>query len=449
MTLTTLTLTQSNTNINATLTIVINNILTENNYQVTFVDPANKSEKWRNYNNSWYVNFYLPTNTGTFTLSEYTALNETYSVITGTQNIQSNSITITNTNNTIQCKALERADGLYTNTFANDVTITIPNGTYTKKALFDALNKLFSSNSITNGMQISSYTDVTTDYTYTQISANINKVYTGQDYKLVFYDPYSFVKCNIGVKGKSSVRNATWDTTLGWILGFHSNTEYSLSITDQASIKAYNAANGIASLNNYRIDANIVKIDGNTVLNLNLYNYLLIILDDYVQNHLNDGLVTITTKETSIPLPSYATRSIYQCDPVTGTLNASGITTTYFNNENQRLTQNQVYAANEILTSQKNQAKSYSSGPYVHDIFAYVPLKVGALTTGQPYVDFSGALSQQTRSYFGPVNIHRFSVQLVTDRGDVLDLNGGEWQFSLTCEQLYNPNPNPNSNPQK
>jgi len=436
MTLTTLTLTQSNTNINATLTIVMNNILTENDYDVTFVDPSNTTGIWTSSTNTWCTNLFIPQ--ATFTLSQYAISNQTYSVITGTQSIQSNSITITNTNNSFQFQALQRADGLYTKTLANDVTITIPNGQYTKERLFTTINSLFAANPLTKNTTISSYTDPTTGFIYSQIRASINKVYTAQDYRIVFYDPYSFVKCNVGVKGKSSIRNATWDTTLGWILGFHSNTEYSLSSADQAS---FQALNGSTNPNNYQIDSkmNIVQLSGDTVLNLNLYNYLLIVLDDYVQNHLNDGLVTITTKQTSIPLPSYANRTTYQCDPVTGTLVAGGTTTTYFDKNNQRLTQNQVYAANEILTSQKNQAKSYSSGPYVQDIFAYVPIKSSGLNVGQSYVDFSGSLSQQTRSYFGPVNVHRFSVQLVTDRGDVLDLNGADWQFSLTCEQLYNP----------
>jgi len=445
MTNTTLTMTQSNLTITATLTVVINNILTANDYQVTFVDPSNVTTSWRSPSNSWYINLFISKES--FNLIDYAVSNQTYSIITGTQTINSNSITITNTNNSFQFKALVRADGLYTTTFDNDVTITIPNGTYTTFSLFSKLKDLFNANPITKNTIFSSYTD-SNGSIYTKIFANVNKVYTAQDYRIVFYDPYSFVKCNIGVKGKSSIRNATWDTTLGWILGFHSNTEYSLSSTDQTSFQVFDACYNAANNTNYSINpnsytiftnTNIVSITGDTVLNVNLYNYFLIVLDDYVQNHLNDGLVTITTKQTSIPLPSYANRTTYQCDPVTGTLVAGGTKTTFFDKNNQRLTQNQVYAANEILTSQKNQTKSYSSGPYVQDIFAYVPIKASGLSVGQSYVDFSGSLSQQTRSYFGPVNIHRFSVQLVTDRGDVLDLNGADWQFSLTCEQLYNP----------
>ena len=40
------------------------------------------------------------------------------------------------------------------------------------------------------------------------------------------------------------------------------------------------------------------------------------------------------------------------------------------------------------------------------------------------------------REYFGPVNISRMSVKLVSDRGNSVDLNNANWSFSLICEQL-------------
>ena len=44
------------------------------------------------------------------------------------------------------------------------------------------------------------------------------------------------------------------------------------------------------------------------------------------------------------------------------------------------------------------------------------------LQNGSIYVDFSGTLQNQERVYFGPVNIHRMSISLVSDRGDVVNL---------------------------
>jgi hypothetical protein len=29
------------------------------------------------------------------------------------------------------------------------------------------------------------------------------------------------------------------------------------------------------------------------------------------------------------------------------------------------------------------------------------------------------------------------SIKLITDKGNVLDLNGSNWSFTLLCEQLY------------
>ena len=61
-----------------------------------------------------------------------------------------------------------------------------------------------------------------------------------------------------------------------------------------------------------------IALVSDTVMNTNLYNYFLIVLDDFIQNHVNSGLITITSLEGDVALPSYASRVSYQCDPVTG-----------------------------------------------------------------------------------------------------------------------------------
>jgi hypothetical protein len=238
---------------------------------------------------------------------------------------------------------------------------------------------------------------------------NINKLYTPNDYRIVFYDPYSFVKCYLGIK---SIKNVTWDSTLGWILGYRLMTEYSLS--------------------DYINSSNISTIIGDTTVTTNLYNYFLIVLDDYTQSHLNDGLVTLTPQENDIALPSYATRTITQCD-ASGNPTYAGALTNIQNN----LTQNQIYSINQILQSKKNKLKTYSNGPFIQDIFGLIPMKVSGLSNGSSYIEFGGTLQNQERTYFGPVNIHRMTIKLLNDRGDTVDLNGSNWSFSFICEQLY------------
>ena len=70
-------------------------------------------------------------------------------------------------------------------------------------------------------------------------------------------------------------------------------------------------------------------------------------------------------------------------------------------------------------------------------MFALLPVKASTSSPGSIYVEFGGTLQQQERTYFGPVNVGRISVKLVNDKGDVVDLNGGEWSFQLVCDQLY------------
>ena len=165
----------------------------------------------------------------------------------------------------------------------------------------------------------------------------------------------------------------------------------------------------------------------------------MIILDDYVQNHLNDGLVTITTTDSGIPLPSYANRATFRCDPITKKLVATSATPT------SNLTAKQLYAANEILNVKQTAQSKYSAGPFVQDIFGLIPIKVAGLAQGMPYIEFGGTLQLQERSYFGPVNIRRMTIKLINDKGDIVNLNGANWSFSLMCEQLYTNN-NKNNN---
>jgi hypothetical protein len=275
------------------------------------------------------------------------------------------------------------------------------------------------------GTTITTYTNETGGLSV-KLRININRTYYASDYNLVFYDPFSFVKCYAGA---TSVQNTTWDGTIGWILGFHTYTVYYLS-TLTANIKG-----------------TIITLTGDTVVNTNLYNYFMLCLDDYNQSHLNDGLITISARDYSIPLPSYANRTNFQCDPVTG----KAIYNNTIPTNNSYLTQNQIYSltqtadlvnSNNIgasgVISAKQYGKSYGAGPFVQDVFGLIPMKIAGLSPGQSFVEYGGTLQNQDRLYFGPVNIRRMAVKLVSDRGDTVDLNGANWSFSLICETLNN-----------
>jgi hypothetical protein len=273
---------------------------------------------------------------------------------------------------------------------------------------------------------------ITNDGQHTYIRINYSKIYNTSDYRLVFYDPYSFVRCFIGA---SSIKNTSWDTTIGWILGFRELTEYPLGskyIETDLNDKTITYYLNTHSSYTYDSSLNIATIVGDTTVSVNLYNYFMIVLNDYAQNHLNDGLVGIAPGETVVRSASYANRGTYTCDPVTGEKIFVG--TIVNNNKN---TANQIYAENQKILSVQPKAKVYSSGPSVQDVFAIIPLNVGNIPNGSIYVETGSGLQKQERVYFGPVNISRMNIKLVTDRGDTVDLNGSDWSCTFQCEQYY------------
>jgi hypothetical protein len=59
------------------------------------------------------------------------------------------------------------------------------------------------------------------------------------------------------------------------------------------------------------------------------------------------------------------------------------------------------------------------------------------MKTGDVYVEFGGSLQDNKRTYFGPVNITRLRLKLLDDKGNILNLNGGNWCVTLMSENLY------------
>jgi hypothetical protein len=220
------------------------------------------------------------------------------------------------------------------------------------------------------------------------------------------------------------------NNTLGWIMGFR-----------ELNLQIYSTGN-----------------TGDAVINLLGPKYLILVIDDFNQNHLNNGLITITETSKTLPLPSYYDRSNTNkicIDALSSvTYGTGGINVNYdvvldkMTNEAtypqvmtsfpRTLTQSQLYTINEIIKNRKTTSANYrSKAPCNSDTFALIPIKYGGLNTGDLYCDFSGSLQDNKRVYFGPVNIDRMRIKLLDDKGNVLNLNGHDWCFTLISENLY------------
>lgn len=398
--------------------------LTESSYDISFSDASPR------FNQS---NWYKLNINGKYSLSNQE--NGPYAQITGFSPVQSNLLSVIDGSNTI---VITTDPNSIAPTDTIKITIT-PNRSYTISSLFTEINTKFNESPKTYGSKITTYIDANNN-SYSQLWINVNNVYTTSDYALNFWDPFNFISC---FAGASSVQNTTWDATIGWILGFRDYTQYYLT---SANIVRNNNFPEITyyltSINgNYKnnqtyqgqlVIKTIVQLTGDTTLNTNLFNYFLISLDDYIQNHLNDGLVTITRSQTQIQDPGHQYTTTKVCDPATNEL--VSITKAQVNSNNS--TSAQLYAVNQAMQSQLPTVQQYSPGPYIKDLFGIIPVKPPS-TTGATYTEFGGSLQNQSRMYFGPVNIRRMSIQLMSDRGDIVDLNGSNWTFSFVCEQLY------------
>lgn len=416
----------------------VNRFLTQNDYTLYFVDTfADMSKFDTSYcfidpNNSWgnYLNYYSGTDISRNNVQPYPYhLNDpkisksdnikgTYAEIIGQEPTIDSFYSLSNdaSSNHIYIEPVNDENGgeeLYTSTSIIDIDL---NGSknYGYNNLLNIINTQINTHDILTNTNFSS---ISKDGNIkTKLRFNINNTYKTGDYVLAFYDPYYFTTCVFN----RTVQNTTWDATLGWILGYRNLTQYNLS-----------EITGIKS------NPNIITLTGDTVVNVNLYNYFMIVLDDYNQNHLNDGLVTTSKRDTNTSLPSYANKAMFKCDT-----DGNTITTTIDATGEKNLTQKQIYAAQEIINANNNQenniTKSYfSSGPFTNDLFAVIPLKVSGIPNNGTYVDYGGSLQNQERVYFGPVNINRMNIKLINDRGEIVDLNNNDWSFSLICEQLY------------
>lgn len=409
----------------------VDKVLTEESYSIEFlstdaINPWNK--------------IYLDAN---YVLIDYLQT-EGHSYFQGNQTIFSNTIQIQDGRNTIVFKPY--VDGVADANDLNDIVVTVPAGiTYTRQELLDKINELFTTNTLTLGSNISILQSDVNEYA--KIRMTINKKYYPKDYKLVFFDTASFSYCGVGTTGGRSIRTGTWESTLGWLFGYHSYTEFVLNDflsfnADNISQQNYanNAYTSIDETEGYLYSYNAtnekISVIADAVMNTNIYNYFMIVLDDFIQNHVSDSLVTITSLENDIALPTYASRVMYQCDPITG----EKVAVSASNKQRMNLTSKQLYAMNQIIETRRTRTRGTSAGPVLKDIFAIVPIKLAGLAFGATYMEFGGTLQNQDRKYFGPVRIQKLSVKLMNDKGDVVILNGANWSFTIICEIMVRNN---------
>jgi len=273
--------------------------------------------------------------------------------------------------------------------------ISISPGNYTPAELAIALASAFSDVGITY---------MTFDYSSITGKMTIGNTDTTNPHNITFYSSDNLSSSN------PLISNQKINSSLGYLLGF----------------KDYDADNNIK----YTIPISS-SITGNGLVDVYGPTYLLLGVEDFNNNKLNKGVISMTDEFTSLNMPSY-----YNCDislsnpqltkrinPDTGANIPSGLTTA------------QAYTITEIYNQQKNALDKKYGGSISSNVFARVPInKTGNFNM---IVNTTSNLRNNFRNYYGPVDVSRLRVTLYDDKGYIINLNSADFSFSLLIDELY------------
>ena len=99
------------------------------------------------------------------------------------------------------------------------------------------------------------------------------------------------------------------------------------------------------------------------------------------------------------------------------------------------LTQQQVYSINQLKQAQSESSADRYGSPEPTDLL-YTINNLGRVNWGDT-LSYENSEGENKREYFGPVKLTKFKIRLVNDKGYDVDLNGGDWQFTLKVIQKY------------
>jgi hypothetical protein len=246
--------------------------------------------------------------------------------------------------------------------------------------------------------------------------------------EVLFYDSEFYSSCSTTCGNSMKLNN-----NLGWVLGYRPLDDKNLPLHFSIIVD---------SLSRYNIPANPTPYNLNNALfsegPIDTYGtkYLTLVLDDFNQNHLNNGLVNISDIDTTLSLPDYFNTGIPNVCAPDPELNNT-LSPFYVQSAPRTLTQAQLYSINQILENRRTTYKSRITGPTTTDVMAIIPIKKQGLSSGDMIVDLGSSLAYNTRTYFGPVNISRLRVALQDDMGRTINLHGANWSVAIIVESLY------------
>lgn len=254
-----------------------------------------------------------------------------------------------------------------------------------------------------------------------------------EPYEIVFYDNnyYEYLTAD-GFDIPPVLPKLNYN--LGWVLGFR-DPIYKIDTPD--------------------VNGNYI-LQGEAMADLRGPRYFIIVIDDFNHNHLNKTIVTSENRRNTPALPNYNTANL-QVEVRDGVSNyqqivdgenidnypITGQYPFFTRQDTANLTQSQLYTLNEISKERQKVSKLIIESPTENNVFGIIPNTLGHNNDfGDAIILTSNQIRDNTREYFGKVDIERLAVRLFDDKGHLMNLNGTNWALTLRALCSYNMNDN-------
>ena len=384
-----------------------------------------KTQKWLNIGDNIILdntvnNIYDGTYEIISISSDYTSIDVSSSVTTG-QNIQQGTIqSFTNNNNNqldkssdytvtlsepinnvldISLKEIEIPISWYvfskdygTSSFhINNNEIIIEDGNYDSSNLIQIINS--SINSYNCSM---TYNIVNKKTTLLNSSSNNITIY--------WYKKSGMLSCGNGAGQKV-------DYNLGWLLGFR-ETAYVVKPGESITSEA--------------------------VLNTHGNRYLLLSVDDFVNNKPNQTMISISNNEDVFTMPSYYNKHTMEsdCEPQVQEVGCTNVVNNVDSVDN--LTKAQKYTIDQIKLAMSGVNVDRYDSPNSSDILSRIQIPFTTkYNEDLKYFTYKNENPEDKRIYFGPVSLRSFRIKLLNEKGYVINLNNIDWSFSVQITQIY------------
>lgn len=364
-------------------------------HRVIYIDSAYRS-------NLWHANYVYDSKTSTNMNVE---LNDTLSNVT--------SLELTNVNIPYTFYTIDTAYGnnyFYVQKVSDDDTlekIEISGGNYTSSTLITAINYAFAAS--TNFQAISATLNTVTN----KVSIENNN--PSDNCLFVFYDYLDDAQSFADTMSSALSPNTQTriNNNLGWILGFRTIDNSNVCLE-------------------YTINAG-ETLQAESLCFIPQTKYFILVIDDMNKNQSNKGLVQISNHDKDFIKPTHYFK---ETDNSLNCLTDANCAS-YVDDTGRTMTKNQIYSALQINNYRSDLTKKNANlnTNLIDNVFGIVPFENKSLVWGQSM--FMSDKNRYKRKYAGPVSIEKLKIRLLNDRGNLVNLNGAEWSFSMISTHLY------------